>query len=107
MTTLLALAASLALNGLLLGLWLGERGRRKDAQWVAKLDRYKPTASVVHPASAESRAAEVVGPASAPDVVIRERMVRSALEEGMSKTDAEAYADELMIGMASLGIGGI
>lgn len=85
-------AAGWILAALLVGLWLGERGRRIDAQRrEAKLPVVKPErAKVIPPADA------------APDVQARElaearqRYIDEAVAEGYSAKDAAADFDRMM-----------
>lgn len=84
------LAFFAGIAGAAIGLWWGERGRRIDVQWRERVQRprgWRPP--LVHPPSVATE------PSSPDDEAIRERMIRDAMNEGLTRAEAEADVDEL------------
>lgn len=75
---------------LMLGLWLGERGRRVDAQRIAKVDR-PDRADVVLEPTPEEAAAAALRP-----VELETLAERIAAAEGISLRDARKIAEQAL-----------
>jgi len=104
MTTLLvilgiAAAAGLGAAAFFGGLYLGERGRRKDLAWLVGRERKEPEpVAVRHAPDAEG---EAIRNAVA---VERERLIEDLMAEtGCSREQAEAEADRIIHQVERLG----
>jgi hypothetical protein len=99
-------AALIAASGwivaaLVVGLWLGERGRRKDVQWRTR---------TIRPPNADTAVSSVVNPDLEPGAGIvgdevRDAMIEDTMREapGISRRDAERDVDEMLSAMARFG----
>ena len=97
MTTLLVAlgvtaAAGVAAAAFFGGLYLGERGRRKDLAWLVGRERKEPTpVTVRHVPDAEGEAIQNVV------TIERERLIEDLMREtGCKREEAEAEADRII-----------
>lgn len=93
--------ASLSVAALFFGLWVGERGRRKDLAWLVNKDRSKGAeATVLQGNDAEGQAVELMAEED------RDRLVHDIMEStGCSLEDARKDVDQMLqqLGRGNLG----
>lgn len=73
-----------------LGLWIGERGRRKDLAWYTELSRERGTVRIEDSDDPMIRAAERA------QMFDRDLLVEDLVKRGLKPKEAEAEADRLI-----------